>query len=98
MKNLLSAFIFSILILGTTETSFSSERGGNSGFSEALEQALFQHKLSGKCAYDTELICRQASGYLEQMAECKETLSNVGCDLVREVEEYSLTCCHGIDG
>lgn len=98
MKNLLNVFLFSILIFGMTETSFSSERGGNTGDFEALEQAINQRKLFGSCAEDTNRMCREASRYLNQELECRDILPTMGCDFFREVEDYSATCCSGIDG
>ena len=95
MKTLLHATLVTILFLSFTGNSFSSERGGNTGGNEELEQAVYEQKLTGQCSILPDM-CATTSKYLSDENECfeRETLSQ--CDFYSDVKTYSSFCCGGI--
>ncbi len=94
MKTLLNATVVTILFFSFAGSSFSSERGGNTGENEELEKAVYKHKIAGQCSMSAD-ICVIASKYLNDENECHERDVLSRCDFYTDVKAYSSICCVG---
>lgn len=89
---MIQLFCLSLFLLATSN---ASERGGNTGGNEILENAVRTHQLIGACDQSGIEVCDLAKSYLQSDNECREKTSVRSCDFYTEVELYSSACCSG---